>query len=32
VNTEAQFETISGIFRAIPNSPTNARLIPSSAF
>jgi hypothetical protein len=32
VNTEAQFETIGGIFQAIANSLTNARLIPSSAF
>jgi hypothetical protein len=32
VNTEAQFETIGGIFQAIANNLTNARLIPSSAF
>ena len=32
VNTEAQFETIAGIFQAIANSLTNARLIPASAF
>jgi len=32
VITEAQFETIGGIFQAIANSLTNSRLIPSSAF
>ena len=32
VNTSAQFETISGIFQAIANSLTNARLIPAGAF
>jgi Flp pilus assembly protein TadG len=32
VNTEAEFETIGGIFQAIANSLTNARLIPASAF
>jgi len=32
VNTETQFETIAGIFHAIANSLTNARLIPASAF
>jgi hypothetical protein len=32
VNTSAQFETIGGIFQAIANSLTNARLIPASAF
>jgi Flp pilus assembly protein TadG len=32
VNTQSQFETISGIFQAIANSLTNARLIPASAF
>ncbi len=32
VNTAAQFETIGGIFQAIANSLTNARLIPASAF
>jgi len=32
VNTSSQFETIAGIFQAIANSLTNARLIPASAF
>jgi hypothetical protein len=32
VNTSSQFETIGGIFQAIANSLTNARLIPASAF
>jgi hypothetical protein len=32
VNTQSQFETISGIFQAIANSLTNARLIPASSF
>jgi hypothetical protein len=32
VNTSTQFETIAGIFQAIANSLTNARLIPASAF
>jgi hypothetical protein len=32
VNTQAQFETIGGIFQAIANSLTNSRLIPASAF
>jgi len=32
VNTEVEFETIAGIFQAIANNLTNARLIPSSAF
>ncbi len=32
VNTSAQFETIGGIFQAIANSLTNARLIPAGAF
>jgi hypothetical protein len=32
VNTATQFETIAGIFQAISNSLTNARLIPASAF
>ena len=32
VNTQAQFETIGGIFQAIANNLTNSRLIPASAF
>jgi hypothetical protein len=32
VNTAAQFETIAGIFKAITNNLTNARLIPASSF
>jgi hypothetical protein len=32
INTQSQFETISGIFQAIASSLTNARLIPASSF